>query len=369
MSPAYGDGLRVRGSVFMRKGFVSRGEVRLVGAVIDGNLECDGARLSNPGGKTLNVQGARIGGSAYFRSGFVSEGEMRLLGMIVTGSFSCRGGKFSNAGGIAIAAERAELNGGAFLDNGFQSDGEVRFGSARIRGGLDCGAAHFSNPHGRAFHGDSIRVEDSVFFRNSIAAGEIRLVSAIIGRNVEFDGATLQNPGGKALVLNGSEIGGNAFLRSGLKVAGEIDLAACNIAGHFVLADLIDTENIALDLTSARALGLSDDASSWPKQGKLLLDGFCYERIMQLSPLDAATRREWLNRQPRDTFWPQPYEQLANVLRTMGHDSDARQLMIAKGREQARFTRRFRQSWGWYNVFGRFIGYGYAPWRAFAASA
>src|SRR5262249_15881940 len=37
-------------------------------------------------------------------------------------------------------------------------------------------------------------------------------------------------------------------------------------------------------------------------------------------------------------------------------------------REQARFTRFLRQRWWWYNVFGRLIGYGYAPWRAFVMS-
>ena len=42
--------------------------------------------------------------------------------------------------------------------------------------------------------------------------------------------------------------------------------------------------------------------------------------------------------------------------------------MIEKNHERARFTRFPRQGWWWFNLFGRLIGYGYAPWRAFAIS-
>ena len=52
----------------------------------------------------------------------------------------------------------------------------------------------------------------------------------------------------------------------------------------------------------------------------------------------------------------------------MGHERDARLVMIEKNHERARFTRFPRQGWWWFNLFGRLIGYGYAPWRAFAIS-
>jgi hypothetical protein len=38
-------------------------------------------------------------------------------------------------------------------------------------------------------------------------------------------------------------------------------------------------------------------------------------------------------------FWPQPYEQLANVLRDMGHEEDARAVLIEKERLQRRARR------------------------------
>jgi hypothetical protein len=52
----------------------------------------------------------------------------------------------------------------------------------------------------------------------------------------------------------------------------------------------------------------------------------------------------------------------------MGHEPDAREVTIEKNRERARFTQFPHQSWWWYNFFGKLIGYGYRPWRAFAMS-
>jgi hypothetical protein len=39
-----GEGMNVRGNVHLRNGFIAEGEVRLLGAEIGGNLECDGVR-------------------------------------------------------------------------------------------------------------------------------------------------------------------------------------------------------------------------------------------------------------------------------------------------------------------------------------
>jgi hypothetical protein len=362
------DGMRVRGSLFLRAGFTSIGEVRIPGASIDGNLELDGAQLLNQKGVTLNGQGTMVHGSVFLRNGFVSRGEARLIGISVDSSFSCIGGLFSNPNGVALIAERAELKSGVFLSDKFRSEGQTRFSAARIRGGLDCGAAHFSNPNGRAFHGDRMEVDGDVFFRGATIDGELRLVGAKIDGNFECDGASLNGFNGKALILNGTKVDGNAFLRDKLHVTGEIDLVGARIGSHLVIRNIVNVKTTALNLTAATAGSLEDNKNAWPESGKLLLDGFRYDRIADQSPRDAGSRTEWLQRQPADTSWPQPYEQLATVLRDMGHDRDAREIMIEKNRERRRFTRFPRQDWWWYNFFGRTIGYGYKPFRALVAS-
>jgi hypothetical protein len=62
-----------------------------------------------------------------------------------------------------------------------------------------------------------------------------------------------------------------------------------------------------------------------------------YEAFID-GPVDTRGRLEWLSRQTPERwgedFWPQPYEQLAAVFRDMGHNEDARAVLIAKERLQ-----------------------------------
>jgi hypothetical protein len=70
----------------------------------------------------------------------------------------------------------------------------------------------------------------------------------------------------------------------------------------------------------------------------------------------------------QDKFLPQPYEQLASVLLKMGYEREAKKVMIQMNRDHAKFTEFLAGEWWWYNFFGKRIGYGYEPGRAFALS-
>ena len=71
-----------------------------------------------------------------------------------------------------------------------------------------------------------------------------------------------------------------------------------------------------------------DDSKSWPESGKLLLDGLVYERFSGGAPKDAKKRLDWLARQ--ESFAPQPYRQLAKVLRNEGNDAGARRVLAKR---------------------------------------
>ncbi|MDP3862626.1 MAG: hypothetical protein Q8Q63_13690, partial [Phaeovulum sp.] len=124
---------------------------------------------------------------------------------------------------------------------------------------------------------------------------------------------------GRALTVQGAQITGVFFLREGAKVKGRLDLTAAEI-GIIV-----------------------DDPACWPGPGNLVLDRCRYGAFTGKAPVDAKTRLRWLALQDparfKQEFWPQPYEECARVLREMGHQGDARKILIEKERLQRRARR------------------------------
>ena len=101
-----------------------------------------------------------------------------------------------------------------------------------------------------------------------------------------------------------------------------------------------------LDLTNATIGTLVDDPDSWPREGKLCLDGLKYQHIASNTSPNYFDRLGWLLCQVKPhltyDFRPQPFEQLANVLEKTGRSAEARQIRIEKLHFQrgANFLRR-----------------------------
>jgi hypothetical protein len=111
----------------------------------------------------------------------------------------------------------------------------------------------------------------------------------------------------------------------------------------------------------------------------LLLDNFTYESLSGDDACKSSLRKRWLERQPpehlKQTFRPQPYEQVIKVLRAMGHYNDADEIGMSK-RWRAWSAKPW---WSWRSlgvgafvsklaelVFVRwFLGYGYQEGRRF----
>jgi hypothetical protein len=145
--------------------------------------------------------------------------------------------------------------------------------------------------------------------------------------------------------LSGVRIGGTLNC-----IAGSFDLLILNSAvvkGMFVWTKVKNPNVAELDLRNASVGSLADDEKSWPAKGHLRLDGIQYERISGSplkenfvqqsddvpqkervvdSPMDATTRLRWLDRQAQ--FNPRPYRQLATVLREMGDDDGAKEVLF-----------------------------------------
>ncbi|SDI58003.1 hypothetical protein SAMN05421505_1757, partial [Sinosporangium album] len=63
-----------------------------------------------------------------------------------------------------------------------------------------------------------------------------------------------------------------------------------------------------------------------------------------------------------DGHHPQPYEQLATWYRRIGHEPDARRVMLAKQRQHRTTLRPTGRAWG--RLLDAIVGYGYRPWQA-----
>ena len=373
-----GDILKVKGDVTFGEHFKAEGEVRLFGAMFGGDLDCNNAQFINAEG-ALSCDAARIEGDVKFSGGVKAKGRVGFSGATIGGDLDCEHtqlwkGDVERASDedeeeAAFNADGAKIKGTIFFRDRFKVEGEVSLIGATIGGDLDFGPAQFKAPEGDAISADRARIGGDVIFGDGFQAkGEVRFLGATIGGDLECERAEFSNSGNDALSAESAQIEGSVNLHDGLELRGCLNLENAEVGHRLDLEGLPVSKKTTLNLQSAAVGAIQGDEANWKFAGNLLLDGFTYRRFHAEGSLKAASWIKWLQRQPRDQFVPQPYEQLAMVLRKMGHEREARQIMIEKNRDRARFTRPFRQGWWWYNFFGRFIGYGYAPWRAFAIS-
>ncbi|WP_269930957.1 hypothetical protein [Aminobacter sp. HY435] len=279
-------------------------------AIID-NLFLDGSAL--PG---LQADRLEARGSLSICGADVA-GETRLFGARLGGNLEADGAKLSFPDGLAINAEGLEARGGIQL-RGAVIRGGVNLSAARLGADVNAVGAQIERPGGVALNGDGMAARGDLALRGAIISGEIRVRGANFGGDVDCTSATLSEPDGYSLRLNRSRVSGAFFLRQGASIRGTLDLTATEIGA------------------------IDDEQACWPKRGDLLLNRCQYGAFIG-GPVDAASRLDWLARQVpgrwKEDFWPQPYEQLSTVLREMGHDEDARAVLITKERLQRRARR------------------------------
>jgi hypothetical protein len=295
--------------------------------------------LGNSSGVALSADDVQVHGGVLLQDGFEAKGEVRLIGAMISGDLDCTGGAFHNAGGIALHAEGIHVNGSVFLEDGFEAEGMVRLLGATIGGYLSCRGGALHNPGEIALFADGVQVHTGLILGDGFQAeGEVRLVGAMIGGDLDCTGGAFHNPGGIALYADKVHVGSYVFLRDGFRAAG------------------------IMSLMDANAGPLVDDETSWPEPGTLRVSGFVYTTIAG-GPANAKARLRWLERQPPDSFNPQPYQQLARVLPESGREGDAKQVLIAKERVRRKRGNLGWAAWCWNLVLGFSMAHGYKPQR------
>ncbi|MCK4356540.1 hypothetical protein KAW44_05605 [Candidatus Bipolaricaulota bacterium] len=265
-----------------------------------------------------------------------------------------------------IVAVGIDVTGDVILGDGFKAEGEVRLLGATIGGQLNCSKGQFINPDGNALILDSMDVKGSVFLCDDFKAeGKVRLPGATIGGQLNCSKGQFINPGSDALIADGMDVKGDVFLRDGFKAEGEVSLVSTVVARDLQVRNVLKPEKARFDFTATTIDTLWDDEASWPGKGNLVLDGFIYRRLAQQAPHNVKARIRWLRLQPTDRFYPHPYEQLAKVLQESGYVDAAKKVLIAKNKDPAKLKemsipKRFLHR----VVLGGVTGYGYRPWSA-----
>jgi hypothetical protein len=131
--PVKGNGLVVSGNLFLRKGFQADGGVELEGARLTGRLDCTGGRFLNRSGRALDAGSINVGQHVLLRRetgrhvasprAFKAKGQVRLVGAVIGGYLDCTGGLFLNPDETALAADGSSVEGPAILANGFRAEG------------------------------------------------------------------------------------------------------------------------------------------------------------------------------------------------------------------------------------------------------
>lgn len=280
-------------------------------AIID-TISLDGSDLPGLDGDRLDARGDVLFRSATLR------GTVQLRGARIGGDMVFDAVTLDCTDELALRAERIAVRGSALFRGAVVRNGLAMPGG-RIGGDIDLIGATIAHPDGTAFDVSSAQIEGDMTLRLSQIEGEISLVTARIGGDIDLSGAQIARPGGMAVNLARSDAKGALFLREGARIDGVLSLNGTTVGA------------------------LVDDPACWPGTGDLMLNRFKYMAFLGNAG-DAEARLEWLARQTPerwgDDFWPQPYEQLAQVYGEMGHDEERRRVLM----EKERLSRRARRN-------------------------
>ncbi|RZU49345.1 hypothetical protein EV385_1090 [Krasilnikovia cinnamomea] len=317
------------GGVYARRGFTLAGTINLFNAVINGPIELGGAMIDNPGEISFGGWGMSVHGSIMADASSCFTGTVDLQSADIYGGLDLADARISAPGPDgALHLPRATIR-GALRASGAQIDGLVTLTHTQISAGVDLSATKLG------------RMDAN----NLSTAGDMNLTRATIFGPISLRGARIEGTAD----LDGAKVGsanGVSIQADGL-VAFELTVQCHRPAGH-------------IDLSHARVELLCDRLTSWPAgSGRPILTGFSYQQLRNYTAV--ADRLEMIH-DATPTAEPQPYEQLANVLRAAGRDEEARRVLREKQRREARSGRWPRRLWG--AVQDLTIGYGYLPGRA-----
>jgi hypothetical protein len=376
------DRAEIKGSALL-DGLTATGGVQALSAIIEGELDLQGATLIGQGGDALNLSGAKIKDAAFL-GGLSATGGIVAFGTTIGALLDLHDAILTNESGNALNLHATEIK-GAVLLSGLTATGRVDVLDATIGEALFLQDAAIINKGGTALNLDAAEIKGAAFFTSLRVTGGVRARWIAIGALLDLRNAILINEGGDALNLDAAEIKGDAFLGN-LSAFGLVRAVGAAIGGQLNLAGatLISQGEYALHLQSARLGELLLSPAS--VKGGLSLTAANIDVLIAPEKMDVLTAHElnasgwrlrdvdgpirhnrrtaaaWLTANGSDKhseFVAQPWHELANVYERNGQPADARWMRwkAAQGvtRTSPWWSKLIRK------VYGLLVGHGYYP--------
>jgi uncharacterized protein YjbI with pentapeptide repeats len=362
--------LKVEGSLLMKSSEFS--EVILSGAEIETNLDMEYSRFN----QLLNMDSLRVGGHLNMHT--AEFGEVVLNSAEIGGILAMYDSNFTGN----LQMDKIQVDSSLFMQKA--EFGRVIFNSAEIGGQLVMDDSKFADKLEMV----SLQVVRDLYMRGKADFREVDLRRAKIGDHLSMTGSTFTG----VVDMDSLEVGGSLSMR-GAEFAKQVNLIFASIGSNL---DLSGAKLKSLDLTGTQITGelrfgsgqppklgwelilrntvvntLQDREESW-KDVQPELDGFTYSRLggfgAEAGPDMASRRAQWFIKwlAKDESFSPQPYQQLASVLRAAGRAEKADDILYAgKERERTELAKTGAwASWLWSTLKLVFIGHGYRIYYA-----
>lgn len=422
--PLFADGLAVEGNVLLSNGFTADGEICINGSQISRNLDCSGATLRSAGRYSLSAAGAVIKGSVYLTkleaptgTRFFSIGTIRFDGAKISGDLDMSGGLFAAAplaeGRMVWHAEEDDCY--ALSGDGLVVGGDMRFtqecafrGSvslinARIGGDLECRKASFDFPGEEIIVADGIDVSGTTFFKDTVANGIIRLVQAKLHQGFRAEGVSFDRTGTYDHRFDNDALVAELYRLDPSKLEGHRGLCGIyapgvEVTGKFRWRNITklsdqkeDNHEFWVYLLGSTVDTVEDQKESWEVVDRFDITGCRYDNISmpsnefdwrfheldrQYATLNKGTvfqnwivafkimlRREGGLEDAIRRFEPQPYIQLARVVRQSGHEATAHRILVQLERNRTRYSGFGRVRQIARHILDGVLGYGFSKFR------
>jgi hypothetical protein len=345
-------------------------EFRLINAHIGGFVALSGSKVRGP----FVMAMARIDGTVALNNK-AEFTDVNLSNARLLSDLSLSGSKISGL----LDMRNLHLDGAINMSNKAEFS-EVKLADAHIGGSLDLSE---SKVHG-TLDMFGLQLSGALYLNDHAEFAEINLLDARVGELLNLRGSKFAG----ALNLESIEVHGDVFLSGGAEFSGPVNLIFSSVGelelGSGTFHDIVDitgaqirsdlvlgpppthwTGRSALILHNARANAIQDSNDAWP--ARLDLTGFTYRSLGGVHPdegdrmADRPVRwfRRWLE---KEQYSPQPYVQLAAVLRDAGRPDAADDILYAGKRREQR-----EAAWPqrvWLTALDWSVGYGYHVERA-----